>query len=377
MEYLIWLFRLTQLLAAFYLILIGLYTLGWYQLKKHPIQRNMELPFFSVLVAVRNEAVAIEMLLNSLLKQNYPDGNFEVVVVDDNSDDDTRIIVEQFIKRHSATHFRLIDAKSNGKKAALRQALAVVDGKYIAVTDGDCVVKPDWLLSLANNFNEPETKLLLAPVLLYPANNSFEKLQLVEFMSLMGSTGGAASVGFPVMGNGANMTFERQAALDVEKFRTDGRLTSGDDVFLMEAIRGHYGSKAVKFVRHEVAVVTTPPQPELKSFFRQRMRWVSKNRHYRSAFIILPALIVLGFNLALFLLLLLSFFIPFVGLIFFLFLGLKLLIDMPLLSATATFFKQRKLLVLAIPLAFFYPVYIVVSGIGGLFFKVKWKGRRV
>ena len=376
-NYFIWFFRITEVLAALYLILIGLYTIGWYQLKRRPIERLTELPLFSVLIAVRNESAAIETLLNSLLQQNYPSANFEVIVVDDHSDDETKLIVQQFIERNNAHHFRLINANSNGKKAALRQALAMAEGKYIAVTDGDCVLKPDWLLAYANYFQESEAKLLLAPVLLQPANTLMEKLQLVEFMSLMGSTGGAAALGFPVMGNGANMAYERQAALKVEKHRTDGKLSSGDDVFLMEAMRRCYGQNAVKFVRQEAAIVTSAPQPDLKSFFTQRMRWVSKNRHYKSAFIVLPALVVLGFNLSLFLMLFFSIFYPFTGLFFILFLGLKILIDMPLLNATANFFHQRKLLYLAVPLAFIYPIYVVISGVGGLLFKVKWKGRPI
>jgi cellulose synthase/poly-beta-1,6-N-acetylglucosamine synthase-like glycosyltransferase len=179
------------------------------------------------------------------------------------------------------------------------------------------------------------------------------------------------------MGNGANMAYERQSALEVEKYRTDSGLSSGDDVFLMEAIRLSYGKKAVKFVRHNSAIVSTKPQPNLKSFFAQRMRWVSKNRNYKSAFIILPALVVFAFNLSLFAMFCLSFFYPFTGLFFILFLGLKILIDLPLLSSTATFFRQRNYLLLVFPLAFVYPFYVLISGIGGLLFKVNWKGRRI
>jgi len=195
-------------------------------------------------------------------------------------------------------------------------------------------------------------------------------------MSLIGSTGGAAALQLPVMSNGANMLFEKKAALEVEKYRKDNSLQSGDDVFLMEAIRKHYGSEAIRFVKDELAITTTAPCPEIKCFIKQRMRWVSKNKHYRSAFIILPALIVFTYNFMLFSLMVLSFFYPFLALVFLLFAGLKLLVDLPLLTTTATFFRNRQYLILAFPLALVYPVYVVVSGFGGLFFKVKWKGRK-
>jgi hypothetical protein len=218
--------------------------------------------------------------------------------------------------------------------------------------------------------------MLLGPVLLHPAKNLFERMQLLEFMSLIGSTGGAAALRLPVMSNGANMVFEKNAALEVEKFRKDSSLQSGDDVFLMEAIRKYYGPEAIRFVKDKSAIVTTAPCPGIKCFMKQRMRWVSKNKHYRSVFIILPALIVFGYNFMLFTLMGLSFFYPFLVLVFLLFTGLKLLVDFPLLTATATFFGNRQYLILAFPLALIYPVYVVASGFGGIFFRVKWKGRK-
>ncbi|HPE42948.1 MAG TPA: hypothetical protein PKV88_02610, partial [Bacteroidales bacterium] len=82
------------------------------------------------------------------------------------------------------------------------------------------------------------------------------------------------------------------------------------------------------------------------------------------------------YNFMLFSLMVLSFFYPFLALVFLLFTGLKLLVDLPLLTATATFFKNRQYLIFAFPLALVYPVYVMVSGFGGLFFRVKWKGRK-
>ncbi|MBU1368349.1 MAG: glycosyltransferase [Bacteroidetes bacterium] len=371
------LLRLVELLAGLYLLLIALYTIGWYMLKNPSYDSTAELPAFSVLIAARNEATNIEPLLHDLLQQKYPSDHFEVIIIDDHSDDETASLVKRFIDKQQATHFRLLKADDHGKKAALRQALGQASGTHIAVTDADCRIKPAWLRSIAGYFVKPETKLVLGPVLLHPATNIFERLQQLEFMSLMGSTGGAAALGVPVMGNGANMAFENHAAIEVEKYRNDSRLSSGDDVFLMEAICRYYGRNAVRFMRHPAAVVSTSPQKDFKGFLRQRMRWVSKNRHYHALSIILPALIVFGFNLVLFLLMILTVFYPFLGLVFLLFAGLKLMIDMPLLAATTSFFNKRKLLGLVIPLAFVYPFYVVISGIGGLIFKVRWKGRRI
>jgi cellulose synthase/poly-beta-1,6-N-acetylglucosamine synthase-like glycosyltransferase len=376
LEYFTYLLRVVEITAGLYLILIGLYTIGWFSLKSQTAVKLVSFPEISVLVAARNEEEKLEKLLEKLRDQRYPIDAFEVIIIDDHSEDHSLALVRRFIQQHRLGNFRVISAVGEGKKAALREGMNQAVGKYIAVTDADCLVSEGWLRSLARALKQPGTRMLLGPVLLHPAKNIFEKIQSLEFMSLIGSTGGAAALQLPVMSNGANMVFEKKAALEVEKFRNDSSLQSGDDVFLMEAIRKHYGSEAIRFVKDESAIVTTAPCPDIKCFIKQRMRWVSKNKHYRSVIIILPALIVFSYNFMLFSLMVLSFFYPFLALVFLLFTGLKLLVDLPLLTNSATFFRNRQYLILAFPLALIYPVYVVVSAFGGLFFRVKWKGRK-
>ena len=102
------------------------------------------------------------------------------------------------------------------------------------VTDADCELPERWIESMVGYFVQNNLKMLLGPVLLSPANSLFEKLQVLEHLSLIASTAGSAAIGMPVMCNGANMMYDRQAALDVEKYRTDMKIASGDDMFLME-----------------------------------------------------------------------------------------------------------------------------------------------
>ncbi|MDY0085164.1 MAG: glycosyltransferase [Bacteroidales bacterium] len=376
LEYFTYLLRIVEITGGLYLILIGLYTIGWFSLKTQIPVKLVSFPGFTVLVAVRNEEEKLEKLLEKLRDQRYPNDAFEVIIIDDHSEDNSLDLAKSFIQQYRLGNFRLISAAGEGKKAALREGMNQAAGKFIAVTDADCLVSEGWLKSMARALQQHETRMLLGPVLLHPAKNLFERMQSLEFMSLIGSTGGAAALQLPVMSNGANMIFEKKAALEVEKYRKDNSLQSGDDVFLMEAIRKHYGPEAIRFVKDESAIVTTAPCPDMKCFIKQRMRWVSKNKHYRSVFIILPALIVFSYNFMLFSLMVLSFFYPFLALVFLLFTGLKLLVDLPLLTATATFFKNRQYLIFAFPLALVYPVYVMVSGFGGLFFRVKWKGRK-
>ena len=215
--------------------------------------------------------------------------------------------------------------------------------------------------------------MLLGPVLLSPANTLFEKLQVLEHLSLIASTAGSAAIGMPVMCNGANMMYDRQAALDVEKYRTDMKIASGDDMFLMEQFIKHYGSKSVRFLLDNEAIVKTETMLNLRAFFRQRKRWASKTKAYTNWKIIATALIVLLFNLSIVFFFGAGFFMRVFWVFFVLYVIMKTLIDFPILRRITHFMKQQKLLFWMFPLEFIYPFYVVFTAFSGIFSNVKWK----
>ena len=215
--------------------------------------------------------------------------------------------------------------------------------------------------------------MILAPVLLSPAETFFEKIQVLEHLSLMGSTAGSAAIGFPVMCNGANMAYEREAALEVEKERKDFNIASGDDMFLLEQFVKKYGHNNIKFLLSKSVIVKTKTCKTVSEFFRQRRRWVSKTKSYTSWKIIATALVVFLFNFSIISLLLSAFFIPALWSLYFLLTLLKFFIDFPLLKNITSFMDQRNLLKWALPLEFIYPFYVVFTAVSGLLIKVNWK----
>ena len=259
----------------------------------------------------------------------------------------------------------------------MAQALAEAKGALILVTDADCRLLPDWIRCLVSYYEKERPKMILGPVLLAPSETLFERFQTLEHLSLMGSTAGAAALAMPIMCNGANMVYEREAALDVAALRKDVALVSGDDMFLMQAIAKKFGTKSVRFIRNEQCIVTTYPSKTVSDFFKQRARWVSKSKGYTSLRIIATALIVFLFNLSIVTLFVFSFFVPALWIFVLLFLLLKTLVDFPLLYRMCTFMKQQKLIRFIIPLELIYPFYVVLSAVLGLFGKPFWKGRKV
>lgn len=361
--------NIVLIFTALYLICIAAFTFGLFNLKErfHSVNKN-NLIKVSVLIAARNEEKNIEKLLESLKKQSFPKELFEVIIVNDHSTDNTDEIINDFINKNKELDVKLLKAEKTGKKHAISQALHSAINELIIVTDADCVLNDLWIESIVGFYQEEKCKMILAPVLLSPAENLFEKMQVLEHLSLIGSTAGSASIGFPVMCNGANMAYERKAALEVEKFRKDFDIPSGDDMFLLEQFVKCYGHNNVKFLLSKSAVVKTKTCKTIKDFFRQRRRWVSKTKSYTSWKVIVTALIVLFFNLSIISLLVSAFFVPALWSIYILLTLLKFFIDFPLLKNITNFMNQGSLLKWVLPLEIIYPFYVVFTALSGTIF---------
>ena len=361
--------NIVLIFTALYLICIAAFTFGLFNLKErfHSVNKN-NLIKVSVLIAARNEENNIEKLLESLKKQSFPKELFEVIIVNDHSTDNTDEIINDFINKNKELDVKLLKAEKKGKKHAISQALHSAINELIIVTDADCVLNDLWIESIVGFYQEEKCKMILAPVLLSPAENLFEKMQVLEHLSLIGSTAGSASIGFPVMCNGANMAYERKAALEVEKFRKDFDIPSGDDMFLLEQFVKCYGHNNVKFLLSKSAVVKTKTCKTIKDFFRQRRRWVSKTKSYTSWKVIVTALIVLFFNLSIISLLVSAFFVPALWSIYILLTLLKFFIDFPLLKNITNFMNQGSLLKWVLPLEIIYPFYVVFTALSGTIF---------
>lgn len=113
----------------------------WFLVKVEPATGSLPAcPFVSVCVPARNEERDIEACLTSLLSQNYP--HFEVIVVDDNSTDNTPNIIQSLQERHAnlvAIQGAALPSDWYGKPFALHQAAQKARGELLLFTDADPV----------------------------------------------------------------------------------------------------------------------------------------------------------------------------------------------------------------------------------------------
>ncbi|MCF6342119.1 MAG: glycosyltransferase, partial [Bacteroidales bacterium] len=336
-EYFLWALVFAMLL---YFMLMLVMTWGWFRLKIFDAQSGSEKIILSIVVAVRNEEENIEQLLQGFSQQNYPPDLFEIIIVDDHSEDKTTELVDRFIRENQKHKITQLHAAGAGKKAALAEGISKTTGDLIVTTDGDCRINPDWLRTIAAYFSAHKPALIIAPVVYQNEKGILQRLFSLDFAALVASGAGSAGAGMPLMGNGANLAFTKKSWQKANSGKKEG-FVSGDDVFLIHRIERLLGSKSIHFLKSASAIVRTNPPTDLRAFFQQRIRWASKAKGYKSPWAIFVSVVVLGVNLLLALTFFAGFYKAWFFVIYGLFVILKLLIDLPLVHGFASFSGKR------------------------------------
>ena len=267
------------LVLVAYFFLLGSLMVGWKNIFKQKEVSASKQVFITILVPVRNEGENISLLLNDLVQQDYTD--FEIIVIDDHSEDDTGLIV----KGLNSPIIKYITNQGHGKKQALTTGVSASRGNIIVTTDGDCRVGVHWLKSINNFFSDNDTMMLIGGVSISAFGNLLNKMQQIEFASLIGTTASTLGLQHPTMCNGANLAFRKQAFQEVNGYQGNEQIASGDDEFLMRKIVSRY-KNGVKFLTSKHSVVSTQPQPNLASLLQQRLRWAGKWR-FNSSYVTL------------------------------------------------------------------------------------------
>ena len=335
--------------------------------------------FLSVIIPVRNESANIEALLTDISNQTYPKNIFEVIVVDDSSDDETVAIIKRFQEKN-ILNLRLIllteKSVASPKKRAIETAIEVASGILIITTDGDCRVGEKWLETIEAKYTESNAKMLSGPVAFSSQNNWLSVFQAIEFGSLIGTGACLIKAGFPTMCNGANLSFEKSVFLEVSGYEGIDSIASGDDELLMAKIAQKYPDKIV-FINQKETIVTTKPQPTLNAFYQQRIRWASKWNVNKRVSTMVVAIFVFTVNFSI----VLSVIFWFLNLIstfqFVISLSLKFIPEFIFLSSLNSFLRQKKLNIFIPLVQIFYPFYVIVFGLLAQKKGYTWKARKL
>lgn len=268
-------------IAVLYSSLIIWFIVGTYRIKSTPfLDSNHEIQF-SIIIPFRNEEVYLPKLLKSLKDLEYPNTEFEVLFVDDESTDSSVDCIQSSLK-DSNIHYRIIPNSRNSlspKKDAIQSAINKANSNWILTTDADCILPKNWLQAYEAHVKMNSDKLIAGPVQLIFSNSFVQKFQALEFGALQTATIGGFGWNLPFLSNGANLCFEKKTFEQLSGYEGNNHIASGDDIFLLE--------KCIKnqiktgFLKSHSAVVLTHPQLNWKATIRQRIRWASKTKNYQ------------------------------------------------------------------------------------------------
>ena len=258
--------------------------------KKSPISNLQspmdEVPGVTVVLAAHNESENLSQYLQALLTQDYPE--YEVIVVDDGSEDDTRAVVESYMVRDPRLHMTFVPFGArvgSTKKLALTLAAKAARYDYLLLTDADCVPESDqWIHEMMAGFQRPtshdqRSKDIVLGFSPYFAEEGHIN-RLVRYDTLFNGLHylGAAQCGHPYMGVGRNLAYRKSLFFESGGFTHLMTSKAGDDDLFVN----HVATK------QNTAVVLNPrsytwslSKKTFKEWWQQKRRHISVSPAYK------------------------------------------------------------------------------------------------
>jgi glycosyltransferase involved in cell wall biosynthesis len=272
------------ILIAF--VLIGLINLAYYlgffkfafaRTNENPAPKNLPV---SVIICAKNEAENLRNFLPLILSQDHQD--FEVVVINDASTDETLEVMEEFEmmdKRVKIVNVQNNEAFWANKKYALTLGIKKAKKPYLLFTDADCRPETDqWLREMSSHFEDQKTIVLGYGGYLINSRSLLNKLIRFETLFTAIQYFSYARWGKPYMGVGRNLAYTSEEFFAQNGFATHLHVKSGDDdLFVNQAANKFNTALCIS----PNGITRSVPKEDLKSWFRQKRRHVSIATHYR------------------------------------------------------------------------------------------------
>jgi peptidoglycan-N-acetylglucosamine deacetylase len=220
-------------------------------------------PLVSILVPAYNEALVIENTIRSLLASDY--SNYEIIVVDDGSTDDTSKIVAGVFG--GDRRVQLFTVPNGGKAAALNIGLRYARGEVIVALDGDTIFAPETVGSLARRFHDQKLGAVAGNAKVGNRINLVTRWQALEYITSQNMDRRAfVSLNCITVVPGAVGAWRKDLLLEVGGFQSD-TLAEDQDLTLRVRRLGY------KIGYEESAVAWTEAPHNLSALAKQRFRW--------------------------------------------------------------------------------------------------------
>ncbi len=241
-----------------------------------------DVPGVSVILCAHNERENLSNYLQALLTQNYP--TYEVIVVDDGSEDDTRAIIERYMVQDPRLHMTFVPYGArvlSTKKLALTLAAKAAQYEYLLLTDADCVPESNrWISEMIQPLLKEGKEISLGFGAYFEEKGHINRL--VRFDTLFNGLHylGAAICGHPYMGVGRNLAYRKSLFFESGGFTHMMNNKAGDDDLFVN----HVATK-----RNTAVVVSRDSytwslaKKTMKEWWQQKRRHLSVSPNYRTA----------------------------------------------------------------------------------------------
>ena len=268
--------------SVYYFISILMYYIGLFRNIKYGYSDNNK-PFVSVIIALKNEQNNVKKLIEDLKHQDYPLDKHEILLIDNESDDNTHPEILKYIDSlpncycYSTKGFQSI---YNYKKEALFLGIQKAQGEIILSSDADCSLPVTWISGMAS-FYANDVDMVIGYSEVDPVKSMFQKFQKLDFLMLMAAARGAHNFNMPWGGSGQNISFRKSAFVKCNGYEGLEKLKGGDDSLFIEKF-AKYNSGRTIFASNSATWIKTKPVNTVSALLRQRFRWASEANFARN-----------------------------------------------------------------------------------------------
>jgi len=360
------------------LILITAYLLT-HILLRYGLQKSLSLSVVNpkpqnkvaVIVAAKNEENNIAVCINSLKNLSYDKNNLEIYLVNDKSTDRTKEIMLRETEGHS--YFKVIDSSAEnsnnlkGKANALDTAINLTNAEIIIGTDADCVVKPDWVQETIKYY-DAKTSMVCGLTCINYEESLFFKAQAIDWIYLQTLASASSGINMTLSCIGNNLSFRKKTYEELGGY-SSVKFSVTEDLALMQEM--HAKGKVIKYPVNYDSVVQTEPCKNLNELFKQKRRW------FRGGLKINFLGLIIGLELYPVNLLLISGWYFLDWKVYLLFIIIKIISELILISKTINIYKLNELYKYFIAFQLFFAFYGITLPLTFLFnTKISWKERK-
>lgn len=225
-------------------------------------------PTLDVVVPAFNEEKTILKTLNSLKFVEYPKDKLRIFVSDDGSTDNTKYIVQEFIKENNVFNVSLISDVNSGKGAAINKVLAKSNSDIFVVVDADSEVKSDAFKNMVYYFSRKDIAAVISRVVVSSPKGFLQRMQSFEYIISNMLRRVMNNFGTLAITHGAFSSFRTNILKEVGGFDGDRNNITED---LEIALRLKSGGYAVVMAPDAVGFTVAPDS--LSKLWKQRIRW--------------------------------------------------------------------------------------------------------